>query len=76
VQQALHSAGIETSIHYPVPVQLQEAYADLGYGLGDLPVTEAAADQFLSLPIYAELQPDRVAEIVMELKRACLFEPA
>jgi dTDP-4-amino-4,6-dideoxygalactose transaminase len=75
-QEALHSAGIGTSIHYPVPVHLQKAYADLGYGLGDLPVSEAAADQFLSLPIYAELQPDRVAEVVMELKRACLVEPA
>jgi dTDP-4-amino-4,6-dideoxygalactose transaminase len=74
VQEALHSAGIGTSIHYPVPVHLQKAYADLGYGPGDLPVSEAVADQFLSLPIYAELQPDRVAEVVVELKRACLVE--
>ena len=76
VQEALQSAGIGTSIHYPIPVHRQKAYADLGYGLGDLPVSEAAADQFLSLPIYAELQPDRVAQVVMELKRACLVESA
>ena len=38
--------GIATGIHYPVPVHLQKAYADLGYGLGDLPVTEALADRF------------------------------
>jgi len=76
VQQALHSKGIGTSIHYPIPVHLQKAYANLGYGLGDLPVTEAAANQFLSLPIYAELLPDGVAEVVAQLNRVCLVEPA
>jgi dTDP-4-amino-4,6-dideoxygalactose transaminase len=75
VQEALNAAGIGTGIHYPVPVHLQEAYADLGYGPGDLPETEAAADQFLSLPIYAELPPDRVAEVARELTRACLADP-
>jgi dTDP-4-amino-4,6-dideoxygalactose transaminase len=70
-QQALHAAGIGTGIHYPVPVHLQKAYADLGYKSGSLPVTEAVAEQFLSLPIYAELRPDQVAEVVSELKRAC-----
>ena len=67
VQEALHSAGVGTGIHYPVPVHLQKAYADLGYGTGDLPVTEAVAREFLSLPIYADLRPDLVAEIVAEL---------
>jgi dTDP-4-amino-4,6-dideoxygalactose transaminase len=71
VQRALSAAGIGTSIHYPVPVHLQKAYGDLGYRPGDLPVTEAVADQFLSLPIYPELRPDEVVEVVSELKRAC-----
>jgi dTDP-4-amino-4,6-dideoxygalactose transaminase len=71
-QELLHSAGIGTSIHYPVPVHLQKAYAGLGYRRGDLPVSETAADQFLSLPIYAELQADQVAEAVMHLKQAWL----
>jgi dTDP-4-amino-4,6-dideoxygalactose transaminase len=71
VQQALHTAGIGTGIHYPVPVHLQKAYAHLGYERGSLPVTEAVADQFLSLPIYPELRPDQVAQIVSALKRAC-----
>jgi dTDP-4-amino-4,6-dideoxygalactose transaminase len=52
-------AGIETGIHYPVPVHLQKAYAGLEYEAGDLPVSETAADEFFSLPIYAEMQPDR-----------------
>jgi dTDP-4-amino-4,6-dideoxygalactose transaminase len=72
VQAGLNSCGINTGIHYPVPVHLQQPYADLGYRPGDLPVTEAAADEFLSLPIYAELQPKRVKEIVAELHRACV----
>lgn len=70
LQAALGSAGIGTGIHYPVPVHLQEAYADLGYGPGDLPVTEALAGRFLSLPMYPELQPDQVARVCRELERA------
>lgn len=76
VQEALRTAGIGTGIHYPVPVHLQRAYADLGYGPGDLPVTEALANRFLSLPIYAELRPEQVAEVVRELERASLVEAA
>jgi dTDP-4-amino-4,6-dideoxygalactose transaminase len=75
VHMALDAAGIGTSIHYPVPVHVQKAYAELGYRSGDFPVTELAADQFLSLPIYAELQPDQVAAVVLELERASLVEP-
>jgi dTDP-4-amino-4,6-dideoxygalactose transaminase len=39
-------------------------------------VSEAAANQFLSLPIYSELQPNQVAEVVMELNKAYYVEPA
>jgi dTDP-4-amino-4,6-dideoxygalactose transaminase len=70
VQKALQAAGVATGIHYPVPVHLQKAYANLGYGLGDLPITEALASRFLSLPIYPELRPGLVAEIVLELENA------
>ena len=75
-QRALHSAGIGTSIHYPIPIHLQPAYAGLGYRLGDLPISEAAADRFLSLPIYPELQPDQLATIAAELRAAGLADPA
>jgi dTDP-4-amino-4,6-dideoxygalactose transaminase len=70
VQKALAAAGIGTGIHYPIPVHLQKAYADLGYRHGDLPITEAIADQFLSLPIYAEVAADQVEEVVAALGRA------
>lgn len=72
VRSALHDAGIETAIHYPVPVHLQKAYAHLGYKLGDLPVTESLCQQCLSLPIYPELSKEkifRVASILLDLER-------
>jgi dTDP-4-amino-4,6-dideoxygalactose transaminase len=65
--KALQAKGIATGIHYPVPVHLQKAYADLGYKAGDFPMTERLAGQFLSLPIYPELQEMQVAEVVREL---------
>jgi dTDP-4-amino-4,6-dideoxygalactose transaminase len=72
MQELLHAAGIGTSIHYPVPVHLQRAYAGLEYGPDDLPVSEAVADRFLSLPIYPELQPEQVLHMVSELEKARL----
>lgn len=51
LSDALRDAGIETQIHYPIPVHRQPAYADLGYSKGSLPVTERIADEILSLPI-------------------------
>lgn len=76
IQTALQSAGVGASIHYPVPVHLQPAYARLGYRTGDLPVTEALAGQFLSLPIYAELQPEQVTCVVAELQKATFMKAA
>jgi len=72
VQKALNAADIQTGVHYPVPVHLQKAYANLGYKKGQLPVTEALADCFLSLPMYPELQPEQVDMVVAELEAACL----
>jgi dTDP-4-amino-4,6-dideoxygalactose transaminase len=75
-QATLQAAGISTGIHYPVPVHLQKAYAGLGYKAGDLPVTEFLAGRLLSLPIYAELQPDQVSIIVSELQKSVLIKAA
>jgi dTDP-4-amino-4,6-dideoxygalactose transaminase len=65
LQQHLAENGIQTLIHYPVPVHLQEAYRDLGKTRGDYPVAEACADEILSLPIFPELT-DGEAEYVVE----------
>jgi len=72
--KALQGSGIGAGIHYPVPVHLQKAYASLGYRPGDFPVTEKLADQFLSLPIYPELLPEQVAEVVAQLEKVAFVE--
>ncbi|MCS3742979.1 DegT/DnrJ/EryC1/StrS aminotransferase family protein [Rhizobium sp. BK661] len=67
LQQTLRSEGIHSGLHYPIPVHLQKAHLDLGYQPGDLPVSEAAAREVLSLPIYPELtlkQVERIAAVV------------
>jgi dTDP-4-amino-4,6-dideoxygalactose transaminase len=71
VQNALQTAGIATGIHYPIPVHLQKAYANLGRSPGGLPVTEALAKRFLSLPIFPELRAEQIAEVVRRLDEAC-----
>jgi dTDP-4-amino-4,6-dideoxygalactose transaminase len=63
----LQKEGIGCGIHYPIPVHLQEAYADLGLARGSFPVAEACADEFVSLPMFPELSPlqcERVVEVV------------
>jgi dTDP-4-amino-4,6-dideoxygalactose transaminase len=55
LQRAMHANGVQTGIHYPVPVHLQPAYADLGYRAGQFPESERAAAEVLSLPMYPEL---------------------
>lgn len=60
VQRALLAKGIHTGIHYPIPVHLQPAYSDLGYGPGDFPCAEQAAQEVLSLPMYAGLTESQV----------------
>ena len=55
VRNRLDANGIQSGVHYPIPVHLQPAYASLGYKAGDLPVTERLSDRVLSLPLFAEL---------------------
>src|ERR1051326_1649847 len=65
LQKHLATAGVQTGVHYPIPIHLQPAYAPLGYKRGDLPVTESLAERVLSLPMFPELsdeQIDRVAQ--------------
>ena len=72
VRSALHDVGIQSAVHYPVPIHLQKAYAHLGYRTGDLPVTEALCEHCLSLPIYPELSREkisRVASVLLDLEK-------
>jgi len=63
----LAQANIATQIHYPTPLHLQRAYATMGYKEGDFPVTEKAATEILSLPMYPQLEPQQQKVIVEEL---------
>jgi len=55
LQAGLQERGIQSGIHYPTPVHLLPAYADLGYKAGAFPHSEKAANEVLSLPMYPEL---------------------
>ena len=65
----LKEKGIETLVHYPVPIHLQKAYAELGYRRGDLPVTEKFAHEILSLPFYPELTSEEMREVQEQVKK-------
>jgi dTDP-4-amino-4,6-dideoxygalactose transaminase len=68
LQAALLERGIHTGIHYPIPVHLQPAHADLGYTRGDFPVSEQLADEVLSLPLYPELTDAQVEHVAAALR--------
>lgn len=72
LQQALNKAGVQTGIHYPIPIHLQSAYASLGHKQGDFPESERQARRVLSLPMFAELtyeQIEKVAESILGIRR-------
>ena len=69
LQKHLTNAGVGTGIHYPIPVHLQAAYASSGWKRGDFPEAEAAADEILSLPMFAGLEPrqqEQVADAIAQ----------
>jgi len=73
LQTFLRSRGIETFIHYPIPIHRQPAFADLGYRPGSMPVAEQAAGELLSLPMHpwlTEGEVDAVIEAVQAFARA------
>jgi dTDP-4-amino-4,6-dideoxygalactose transaminase len=62
-QEALLAQGVQTGIHYPHPVHLLPAFADLGYAAGQFPHSERAAEEVLSLPMFPELSEAQCAEV-------------
>ena len=63
--KSLEKEGISAGIHYPTPVHLQKAYSHLGYREGSFPVSEAYAEEILSLPMFPELTREQI-EFVCE----------
>ena len=71
LRAALADRGIQSAVHYPVPVHQQPIFADLGFGPGAFPNAEAAADEVLCLPVFPELPadaPERVAACIREAR--------
>jgi dTDP-4-amino-4,6-dideoxygalactose transaminase len=66
----LESRQIQFGIHYPQPIHLSQAHADLGYELGDFPVSESVCERILSLPIYPELTRAQVEEVAAAVRDA------
>ncbi len=65
----LKKAGIGTGIHYPIPLHLQKAYASMNYKRGDFSVTEKAAEEIVSLPMFPQLTPQQQNRVVEESLR-------
>ncbi|PWK76881.1 DegT/DnrJ/EryC1/StrS family aminotransferase [Aminobacter sp. AP02] len=69
LERSLQEVGIQTGLHYPVPVHLQQAHEDLGYRKGDFPVSETAAREVLSLPMFPELTPAQIEQVVAAVEQ-------
>ncbi len=68
LREHLAARGIETGVHYPVPLHLHPAYAFLGHRRGDFPVSEEACETVLSLPIHPSLTDAQVDAVVSEVR--------
>ena len=69
IQAKLNTAGVMTNIHYPRPVHLQKAHADLGHRVGDFPISEALAKETLSLPMFPEITVPQIEQVCAELRK-------
>jgi len=79
LSRSLTQAGVQTGLHYPIPVHLQQAYLDPRYRRGDFPHSERAASEVLSLPMYPELthsQIEFICERIVGLSAAKLSKAA
>jgi dTDP-4-amino-4,6-dideoxygalactose transaminase len=72
---ALQAAEIQTGVHYPIPVHLQPAHAELGYAVGAFPVSEGLAMQVLSLPMFPEMTKEQVQTVAAAVLAAERVSP-
>ena len=65
----LREHGVMAQVHYPSVIHLQECYQHLGYKKGDFPAAENASNRMISLPIYPEITPNQIGQVVETLKK-------
>jgi dTDP-4-amino-4,6-dideoxygalactose transaminase len=70
VQQRLKARGVASMVYYPVPLHLQPLYASLGGKPGELRVSERAAREVLSIPLYPELTREQIERVAQEVRSA------
>ena len=68
LKKHLDANRIGSLLHYPVPLHLQKCYAGLGYKTGDFPVSEKAARECISLPIYPEMTDEQIQRVARVIK--------
>jgi len=76
LQSQLSAAGIQTGIHYPVPIHLQAAFASLGHQRSDFPETERLSERVLSLPMFPELTEEQVNAVASAVRSETVTKPA
>jgi dTDP-4-amino-4,6-dideoxygalactose transaminase len=72
---SLRANEIQFAVHYPIPIHLMEAHADLGHRRGDFPGAEATAERVLALPIYPEMAPSQIEKVSAVVKEAVAAKP-
>ena len=71
LREHLSRSGIESGLHYPVPLHLQEAYRSLGYEKEDYPVAEEVTKRILSLPMYPGISKEAIDQIAAGVRESC-----
>jgi len=69
LQNYLNENEIETGVHYPLPLHLQQAYKNLNYKKGDFPVAEKHAEEILSIPLYPEISEEQIDYVVNKINK-------
>ena len=69
LREQLAETGIQTGMHYPVPLHLQPCFEELGHSVGEFPVAERIASQLLSLPIYPQIGKRQLSHVVEQVNR-------